>query len=865
MSNGNITRAGAADRSGTLTALSYRVLFDLSGRGPDQATLEHPEVNFVSTSTVRFTSTAGKSHIDIIADRLLEASLDGNALDTDSFNGHSLEFDLTEGDHELTVMALCRYSNSGEGLHRFVDPADDSVYLYSQFESADARRAYACFDQPDQKATFQFSVVAPLTWVVLSNSPAVEPTDLGDDFGRWEFAETKKIATYITALVAGPYVVHRARIRSASGDLPASVACRASMAEFMDAERILDITRKGFEVFETQFNYPYPFSSYDQVFVPEFNFGAMENAGCVTFRDEYLFRSRVTQREYETRDNTILHELAHMWFGDLVTMRWWDDLWLNESFAEWASHYCQAQLAKTDPRRVDPWVSFANERKIWAYVQDQLPTTHPIAADMADLDAVEQNFDGITYAKGASVLKLLVSFVGEDNFLTGVRSYFAEFAFGNTELADLLRHLETASGKDLGWFTKEWLETSGVNTFHADFDLDDEGRFTRFDIIQTAHPDWPTLRTHRLGVGIYALTDGVLHRVHRLDVDVRNERTPIAALLGVHRGDLILLNDGDLSYAKVRLDPTSLATATTHLRTLGDPLARAMLWATTWDMTRDADMGSLDYVRLVVAAVASETEVTAVSTVLRQALLAATAYTAPERRSEVRGELVSGLARLLDGAEPGSDSQLCYATTLLNAIFTEPGTELAKAWLRGEEVPRGLTVDADLRWKILNALARQSAITEADIAAEAQRDKTSAGAEKAAGVISALADAEAKQDAWRLATADPSVPNETHRQICANFFHYDQDELLSGYLDRYLDLLTAISDKTGVWVERGTAAREAVLRLLFPQPLADQAFVDRLKAWLKEKERNEQVARGVQERIDEAQRALACQARSLQV
>lgn len=861
MSNGNITRAGAAERSQTLSALSYQVLFDLSGRHDGQP-LEHPEANFVSTSTVRFASNGGASRIDIIADRLLGASLDGTELDLSGFDGHALAFETEAGEHELSVTALCRYSNSGEGLHRFVDPADESVYLYSQFESADARRAFACFDQPDQKATFQFSVIAPIGWAVLSNSTAVEPTDEGEGFGRWNFAETKKIATYITALVAGPYVVHRARIRSAAGDLPASVACRASMAEFMDAERILDTTRKGFAVFEEKFGYPYPFGSYDQVFVPEFNFGAMENAGCVTFRDEYLFRSRVTQREYEARDNTILHELAHMWFGDLVTMKWWDDLWLNESFAEWASHYCQAEIAKTDPDRVDPWVSFANERKTWAYRQDQMPTTHPIAADMVDLEAVEQNFDGITYAKGASVLKLLVSFVGEENFLAGVRSYFAEFAFGNTELSDLLHHLQLASGRDLSWFTGQWLETSGVNTFHADFDVDDQGRFTRFDIVQSTHPEWPTLRTHRLGIGIYALEEGALRRVHRLDVDASGERTPIAALVGEHRGDLVLLNDGDLTYAKVRLDPVSLQTAIDHLGKLTDPLARAMLWATAWDMTRDAEMASRDYVRLVTGAVACETDATAVSAVLRQALAAATSYTAAAKRPEVRGELVSGLARLLDGAVPGSDSQLSYATTLLNAIFTEAGAELARAWLRGEEVPSGLVVDADLRWKLMNALARLGAIAENDIAAEAERDKTSAGAEKAAGVISALADAEAKADAWKLATEDPSVPNETHRQICGNFFQYGQDELLASYAERYVDVLTAMSDKTGVWAERSTAAREAVLRLLFPEPFADEAFVSRLKEWLGQAQRNEQVVRGVRERVDEAERALACQAAS---
>ena len=862
MTDINITRSGAQARSTVVTAVSYRVLIDLSGRTPDGSPLDSPDTTFVSTSTVTFDSAGGHTDIDIIADAILAASLDGEPVDASAYDGARLFFEAAEGRHELTVTALVRYSNSGEGLHRFVDPVDDNAYLYSQFEPADARRAYACFDQPDQKASFQFSVIAPLDWVVFSNSAPVEPADVGDGFGRWDFAETLTMSTYITAIIAGAYHVVRGTIRSASGELPATVVSRQSMAPYMDADKILDTTQKGFEVFEKHFDYPYPFGSYDQIFVPEFNAGAMENAGCVTFRDMYLFRSRVTSREYEARDNTILHELAHMWFGDLVTMKWWDDLWLNESFAEWASHFAQAEMAKDDPARVDPWVSFANERKTWAYLQDQMPTTHPIAADMVDLEAVEQNFDGITYAKGASVLKLLVTFVGEEAFLAGVRNYFKEFAFGNTELADLLGHLEQASGRDLSWFSGQWLETSGVNTFRADFDTDDEGNFARFDIVQSAAEDYPTLRTHRLGIGVFALEDGVLRRVERLEADAFGERTPIAALVGRPAGDLVLLNDGDTTYAKTRLDEGSLATAVAHLDSLDDALARAMVWATAWDMTRDAEMASVDYVRLVLGAVASETDQTAVSTVLRQALMAATTYTAPELREGVRGEFVTGLARLLKASVPGSDAQVSLARTLAGAVFTAPGAELLRGWLNGEEVPPGLVVDADLRWTLLGSLARMGAIGEDDIAAEAERDQTSAGAEKAAGVIAALADADAKADAWVLATADASVPNETHREICENFFTFGQDELLRGYLEPYIEVLQAISDKSGVWASRGTAAREAILRLLFPIELADEEFVDRLRAWLTDGVRSEQVVRGVRERIDGAERALRCQQRS---
>ncbi|HMS38202.1 MAG TPA: aminopeptidase N, partial [Arachnia sp.] len=436
--------------------------------------------------------------------------------------------ELSPGEHAVRVVATCRYSNTGEGLHRFVDPADGKTYLYTQFETADSRRMYAVAEQPDQKATFQLTVLAPSHWEVFTNAPSVEPVDIGDGFGRFEHEATPRISTYITALVAGEFHVVRGSVTSVDGAVPAAVACRQSLAQYLDADRILETTDRGFQVFEAAFGVPYPFTTYDQIFVPEFNAGAMENAGCVTFRDEYLFRSRVTARELDARDNTILHELAHMWFGDLVTMRWWDDLWLNESFAEWASHFANDEIARQHGTGANPWASFSNERKAWAYLQDQLSTTHPIAADMSDLEKVEQNFDGITYAKGASVLKLLVSFVGRDAFFAGVGAYFAKHAWGNTQLSDLLVELESASGRDLSWFSSEWLETAGVNTLAADFEVDDEGRFTRFAVTQTAHPDWPTLRTHRLGIGLYDLAeDGTLARREYVEADVAGAVTEL--------------------------------------------------------------------------------------------------------------------------------------------------------------------------------------------------------------------------------------------------------------------------------------------------------------------------------------------------
>ncbi|WP_420174831.1 aminopeptidase N [Luteococcus sp. OSA5] len=864
MKTATITREGAQQRSRVVTAESYLVTIDLSGLDMEGEPLADPDT-FLSTSEITFRSTGGSSHVDLIADEVVDAWLDETQLEASSFADDRLGFTCEEGEHRLTVTALCRYSHTGEGLHRFVDPADDKVYLYSQFETADARRMYACFEQPDQKATFQLNVIAPKHWTVVSNSVMVEPVEGANGCGIWEFEPTPRIPTYITALVAGEY--HRVphTITSVKGEIPASVMCRQSMKQYLDDERIIQTTQRGFEVFEADFGHPYAFDSYDQIFVPEFNAGAMENAGCVTFRDEYLFRSRVGAEMYEGRDNTILHELAHMWFGDLVTMTWWDDLWLNESFAEWASHYAMQKISAKHGG-TDPWVGFCNSRKGWAYRQDQLPTTHPIAADMVDLEAVEQNFDGITYAKGASTLKQLVAYVGQEEFLAGVKEYFAEHAFGNTTLADLLGALEKSSGRDLSRFTSTWLESSGPNTLRADFDVDELGRFTRFEVEQSAPAEHPTLRMHRMAISTFALdADGDQPRLRRRDtveVDVDGERTAIEPLVGLHRGDLVLLNDHDLTYAKVRLDEASLKTLVNHIHQLDDPLARAVCWSAAWDMCRDGEMRSDDYVQLVLRGIAHESDPNALKSLRMQAVLAGTSYTPLERRAQSRTRLTAGFASLLKQAEPGSDHQLNFANGLLSVADSDAAAALFQAWLQGEEVPEGLEMDADMRWRIISALARRGAIGREEIDAELERDNTISGAESAAGARAELRDAAAKAEAWRLATEDASIPNGTHTRLCLGFWSESQRELLAPYAERYLELARAISNKDGIWATRGTAATQNALQFLFPMPVADEAFLGKVGELLADEQLAGSVRRVLLEQSDAARRALRCQAAS---
>ena len=857
MATANITREEATLRSGVVKAGAYRVTVDVTGNG-----VADPERTFTSHTELDFVSQGGSTHLDVIADEIRSATLDGSPLPTDEFDGYRLPLKaLTEGSHTIVIDAVCRFSRTGEGLHRFVD-TDGKIYLYSQFETADARRMYATFEQPDQKATFQLTVLAPAHWNVFTNSRSVAGELIGEGIARFEHAPTPVISTYITALVAGEYHVVRGQITSAAGLLPASVACRASMAEFLDADRILETTQRGFDVFESTFGVPYAFDSYDQIFVPEFNFGAMENAGCVTFRDQYLFRSRVTAREMEARDNTILHELAHMWFGDLVTMRWWDDLWLNESFAEWASHFAADKIAEKYGTGANPWASFSNERKAWAYMQDQLSTTHPIAADMSDLEKVEQNFDGITYAKGASVLKLLVSFVGIEAFAKGVGSYFRKHAHGNTTLTDLLSELETASGRDLSWFTGQWLESAGVNTLRAEFEVDETGTFTRFAIVQTAPEAWPTLRTHRLGIGIYANTDNGLERVDYVETDISGERTDVPDLVGRPRRDVVLLNDGDLTFAKVRLDEMSRNTLVNGIDRLADPLARAVTWSLFWDSVRDAEIAPQELVSLALQGIGSEKDMAAITTVLAQAAACSGRFMAPELREAANMKLVTGLAGLLKDAEPGSDAQLIIAKTLIGVARSESACELIRGWLQNEEVPTDLAVDTDVRWLIVATLARRGVFGEEEIATELERDNTNTGAERAAGARAGLPTVEAKAEAWRLATADPDIPNETHRSIAMGFISYGQEDVLAPYVDAYAKLAEAISKREDGWDTRGYAAIGAALRWLFPETLATADVVERFRRYLAEGEPTDQVRRLLSERLDEAERNLRVQERS---
>jgi aminopeptidase N len=851
----NITRAEAAERSAHVSTSSYEVELDLTG---DAET-------FSSTSTVRYSCDGAATWIDLIAPQVVRAELDGVPLETGAFADSRIQLPATgPGEHVLVVEAVCDYSHAGEGLHRFVDPADDRVYLYSQFETADARRVYACFEQPDLKATFRLAATVPDGWVVVSNSANPTVTDAGEG-KRWEFPPTPRVATYVTAVVAGEYHVEPGTIRSVKGEIPAALVCRQSVVEHLDSDRIRQTTQRGFEVYEENFGTPYAFDSYDQVFAPEYNMGAMENAGCVTLRDEYLFRSHVTSAQLEGRDSTILHELAHMWFGDLVTMRWWDDLWLNESFAEWGAAWCQEQIAARwgGP---NPWVTFANARKGWAFRQDQLPTTHPVAADMVDLEAVEQNFDGITYAKGASVLKQLVAYVGQDAFLAGVRSYFAAHAYANSTFDDLLGALTAASGRDLSGFAADWLESAGMNTLRPELVVGEDGVVSGFAVLQSASEAHPRLRRHRMAIGCYDFDEscGKLVSTESVEVDLGGARTEVPALVGRKRPAIILLNDRDLTFAKVRLDPESARAAVEGIDAVDDALARAVIWTSAWDMWRDAELGSPAYLELVLRSLPLETDATAMQTRIDTAKQAVTAYCDPSLRPKLQARLATGLENLLRGAKPGSDLQLCLAKGLIDVASAPEDVTWIAGWLDGVGRPDGLKVDADRRWQIVKALARLGAADGARIEVELRRDPTITGQEQAAGARSGANDPSLKAEAWRLATDDPSVPNATLREICSNFWQYGQEDLAGDYAERYLDLVQAVSAQTGAWSGRGVWVANFALIGLWPHTVADAAYIANLDAWLaSHPELTPAALRVLAENRDAALRALRAQAASL--
>ncbi|WP_138442797.1 aminopeptidase N [Sinomonas susongensis] len=886
MSNQNLSRDEAAERARLIKVESYHVTLDLRA-AEDPASLA-----FGTTSVIDFSAAPGASTFaDFVGEAVTSVVLNGRLLDeTAVYDGARVRLEGLEGRNRLEVTALALYSRSGEGLHRFVDPVDGRTYLYTQCEPADARRYFANFEQPDLKASIAFTVLAPAPWVVSANGPAVTRAELHAEGGdpavaRWDFGPTPPMPTYVAAVLAGPY--HRAEdvwtrpapahaepsdalaASAPAGPLtvPLAAYCRASLAEHFDADRIFALTKQGLDFYHSVFSPAYPWGKYEQAFVPEYNLGAMENPGLVTFTEQYVFASRAADSQYEGRANTLLHEMAHMWFGDLVTMRWWDDLWLKESFAEYMGTLGVEKATDWDTS----WVNFANRRKAWAYVQDQLPTTHPIVADVPDLEAAEQNFDGITYAKGASVLKQLVAYVGEEAFFAAAREYFGKHAYGNTSLADLLDALGGASGKPMDEWAAAWLQTAGLPLLEPEVEYDGD-RLTHFAVRQTAvDPVTGTSapRPHRLCIGLYSRGSGSrIERTHSVEVAIAGGlaggRTEVPELSGLPSPDLILVNDEDLTYAKVRLDPRSARTVHASLGDIADPLARALCWTALWHEVRDGESPVRDYVRAVAGFGPSETTIGVLLTVLDNARLGIERYASTEERDSLRAEYLAAVAQHLKEADPGSDQQLAWARALARGSrFGGGQLALVRSLLEDDGVVPGVTADAELRWSLWQALAAQGAADESDLDAELTRDATARGRVGRAVALAARPTREAKAEAWSAAVERDDLSNDLLKATIEGFA-LGPEALQRPHVDPYFSCLDR------VWEEKSNEMASRIVAGLYPGSDLEQgadpeedAVLARTDAWLDQHAGAPRALRRIViEQRDHLRRALVAQSRS---
>ncbi len=852
----NLRQVEAAQRARLLDIAGYDITLDLSDAGAGART-------FRSVTEIRFTSAelGATTFIEVAADGIRSATLNGTPVELSAWSAETgLVLPHLAGDNVLVVDADFPYSTTGQGLHRSVDPVDNEVYLYSQFETADAQRVYACFDQPDLKAEYTWHVTAPAHWRLVSNAPVEreEATDgaagepqaaAGAAVKTVHFARSARMSTYVTALCGGPY--HE--VRESHDGIDLGVFCRRSMAQYLDADEILLITKQGFDFFHEQFGVRYPLAKYDQVYTPEFNAGAMENFGCVVHAEQhYIYRSPVTDFEYEQRANTILHEMAHMWFGDLVTMRWWDDLWLNESFAEWASHWCNTNAT----RFTDAWTTFLSVRKNWGYRQDQLSSTHPVYCEMPDVNAVEVNFDGITYAKGASVIKQLVAYVGIDAFLAGLRAYFTTHAWGNATFDDLLTALESASGRELRKFAAQWLETAQVNTLRPELEIGPDGAYTRVSVVQEAPERYPTLRTHRIGIGLYDATQGgALGRRQRLELDIDGARTEIAGLVGLPAADVLLVNDDDLSYAKLRLDERSLASVVEHVSGLDNPLARGLCWAAAWDMVRDGELAARDYLRMVTTGLPTERDINLVTATLAQARSALTFYADPGWAPEGWQRLARVTEHVLTEAAPGSGFQLVWARAYAACARNVADLAVLADWLAGTDVPEGMTVAADLRWSFLQALAAGGAHGSDEIEAELAADRTASGERQAALARALLPTAQSKAQTWQRLVEDATLPNWLQRSLLQGFQHSAQVTLTAPYAERYFEAVAPI------WASRDSEPAQDFVEAAFPAYQVSAQTVALADAWLARDGQPAPLRRLVAEGRDGVVRALRARAR----
>lgn len=865
MPGANLTRQEAADRKAVIGQTHYQVHLDLTGNIPSHASTDKGDQNnFLSVSTVTFDAQPGSStYLDLIANKVVSVTINDNQVDpAQVYSDSRVQLDNLQEHNTVTVEALCQYSHTGEGLHRSLDPSDGNIYLYSQFEVPDARRVYAVFDQPDIKAVFDFSLSAPKDWVVISNQPTAEQPQVQADDEEvriWKFKPTPVMSSYLTAFCAGPYAQWTSSHTLASGrQVPLGIYTRQALkdAASADVDYLFDITAKGMDFYNQTWGVEYPYEKYDQVFVPEYNAGAMENIGCVTIRDSYIYESKTTDANKERRVVTVLHELAHMWFGDLVTMKWWNDLWLNESFAEFTSTLATAEVTEWK----DAWATFCSGEKSWGQAEDEKPTTHPIVAPINDLNDTYVNFDGITYAKGASVLKQLVAYVGRERFFQGIHNYLEKNKYGNATLDDLLSELEATSGRDMKTWSSLWLEQSGINTIAADVQEGEDGTISNLVLKQTAPAEHPVMRPHRLAVGFYSSDEnGKVVRTDSFELDVDGENTVVEEARGKARPDFILINDNDLTYTKIRLDSKSLAFALENLDHFVDPLARAITWLSLWDMTRSAELPAESFIETSLKALATEEESTTFRYALGQVQTSANLYVAPSRRQTVINHISDTLWHLAQSAAPGSDEQYQLLTAYLHYGVGSEYARRTAGLLDGSVVLPGLDMDNNLRWVVTIDRARAGVIGNAEIDAELAKRETTENREFSYMAKASIPTTDAKQWAFDQALHNTNLTNSQIEAVANGFSSNNRPELFAGYVARFFDMIDWI------WKNKTFHMSETLLGSLsgyglYPVYAKAADLVEAGQAWLDSHPDADKALRHlIQANVDSSQRTLRVQ------
>ena len=852
----NLTKAEAQERCSVISNVSYAVALDFTGEGD----------TFRSDTVVLFDATPGSStFVEAVAESIDAIELNGEALDPSTYGEGRIALSGLAAHNTLRVAGDFGYRNDGQAIHRFVDPADGEVYLYSQFAANDTRAAFACFDQPDIKGVFTFTVTVPDHWVVVSNSPTPAPERVdgtttvgGAERGvrRWTFPPTVPIPSYGAAVVAGPYAFHEGTLQSAKGELPARVYGRPSLAEHFDGEQVLADTQAGLELYERVFQTEYPYEKYDQIYVPQYNLGAMENIGCVTIsEDKLLFRGRATAAMLEFRTVVVLHELAHMWFGNLVTMKWWDDLWLNESFAEFVGTWAGAEVT----RWKDAWVTFAADRKSVAYVQDQLPTTHAIVTEVPDTEATVSAFDMITYAKGASALKQLARHVGEEAFFAGVASYLKRYHHGNATLAEFLAEVEEAADQPLDEWARVWLETPGVTTLRAIVATDEEGAITRLAVDEDVPAEHPVYRPHAVDIAGYLVRDGRLAHAWSVPASVGGELVEIEEAVGLPRPDLLLVNGGDLTYAKLHLDDRSLATLEEHVGIIDDAMVQATVLDALWHMVRDGSLPAQRYIEAVLQLLPRLRNSATAESHVRLMIFAITRYLAPELVPATTERAAEELWTALGEADTGTDAQLQLVKAYAQLATTvEQGLRL-RALVEGTAELPGLPLDSDLTWDLLAGLAAAGGIDAEEVGHYAAQDLSAAGERRAAGVRASIATEDAKRAAWEALArpADGPASNAVQFELAGGLARAVDPQLLVPLMDDLLGSLRSYYDANAGFVG------VRVVKAVFPTYLTGRVdgLAGRVEHWLKDHEDAPSVLRkAVVEGLDHVRRAQVAQA-----